>query len=170
MRRPERIPIILELLKDNTNKRKVLGVYFTPKEGTQLEVGMPYFEIDNIVKKWDEMFEEFSAFWKQIPDLRLSQVLVNYDILINYAGFWYYLDDEITMISTNLLQPRDIYFWGQNYDKDLNKLPETNWLLIKNMSKDHIEAILKDVKDEKIKVGEKYIEYFNNELKLREND
>ena len=170
MRRPERIPIILELLKDDSNKLKVLEKFFKPKEGSQLEIGMPYFEIDNIIKRWIKMFEKFSVFWKLTPDLRLSQALVNCGILHNYIGFWYYLEDETTMISANILKPRDIYFWGQNYDKDLNKLSQTNWVLIKDMSKDHIEAILKDVKDEKIKVAEKYIEYFNNELKLRKND
>lgn len=170
MRRPERIPIILESLKDDSNKLKVLEKFFKPKEGSQLEIGMPYFEIDTIIKRWDKLFEEFSVFWKLTPDLRLSQALVNCGVMPNFMGFWYYLEDDTIMISTNILEPRDICFWGQNYDENLNRLPQTNWILIKNMSTDHIKAILNDCESNNQLVGSKYLEYFNNEIKLREND
>lgn len=166
MRRPERIPIILELLKDDSNRRKVLEKYFKPKEDTQLEIGMPYFEIDNILVRWNKMFHIFSKSWQHNPDLRLSQALVNSNVMPNFSGFWYYLEDETTMISTSILEPRDIIFWGQNYDKDFNRLPETNYILIKNMNTDHIQAII----NQNPGMNPKYIEYFNNELKLREND
>lgn len=32
--------------------------------------------------------------------------------------------------------------WGSNYDKDMNRLPETIWKSIKDLDTDHIQAIL----------------------------
>ncbi len=32
--------------------------------------------------------------------------------------------------------------WGQNFEKDMNRLPQTKWITIKDMTTDHIEAVL----------------------------
>ena len=32
--------------------------------------------------------------------------------------------------------------WGRNYDKDMSPLPETEWILIKDLTSDHIAAIV----------------------------
>ena len=32
--------------------------------------------------------------------------------------------------------------WGVNYDKDMNRLPKTEWRLIKDLNTEHIKAIL----------------------------
>lgn len=32
--------------------------------------------------------------------------------------------------------------WGKNYDKDMKRLPETEWITIKDMDTDHIKAIV----------------------------
>ncbi|MEX0595702.1 MAG: hypothetical protein WD512_04310 [Candidatus Paceibacterota bacterium] len=58
---------------------------------------------------------------------------------------------------------REHLVWGRNFDKDMNRLPETEWIKIKDMSTGHIEAVLDGgfVKDEF------YIEVFEEELKLR---
>ncbi len=41
---------------------------------------------------------------------------------------------------------RSKLFWGQSYDKNMKRLKETRWVLIKNLDTDHIEAILQNVK------------------------
>jgi len=169
MRRPERIPIILELLKDNINKKLILEYFFKPQEEEQMKLHESYNDIDFHVQRWAENFDVFSTDWQLTPDLRLTQALVNSGILPNYPGFWYFKEDQSLMIDCNLLEPRDIYFWGQNYDKDLNRLSETKWVLIKDMSTKHIESILKDVLDNQIKIHNKYIEFFNNEINYRKN-
>lgn len=72
MRRPERIPIILELLKDNTNKKLILEHFFKPIEGVQLKLHEPYNDIDFHVQRWLENFNVFSEDWKLMSDLRLT--------------------------------------------------------------------------------------------------
>ncbi len=57
--------------------------------------------------------------------------------------------------------------WGKNYDKDMNMLPETEWMLIKDMTTDHIEAILEGGY---ANGNDFYVEIFNNELKFRKNE
>ena len=167
MRRPERIPIILDILKNDSNKKLILEYFFKPKEGEQIKLHEPYNDIDFHIKRWSDNFEMFSTGWKLMPELRLTQALVNSGILPNYPGFWYLKEDEPLMVDCKLLEPRDIYFWGQNYDKDLNRLDKTNYILIKDMLKEHIEAILLHVFNNEMKVSDKYVEYFSEELKLK---
>jgi hypothetical protein len=52
--------------------------------------------------------------------------------------------------------------WGNNYDKDMNRLPKIIWKPIKELSTDHIKAIL----DGNWTDGH-YKVLFQNELKLR---
>lgn len=172
MRQIKRIHIIIEILKNKTNKLKVLNYLFKPAIGTQLKIDDAYIYIDDILDNWENNYEEFSKLWIENPDLRLTQVLITTGILSNFPGLWYYLDNDIIIISANILEPRDIYFWGQIYDKNLNKLPQTNWILIKDMSTDHIKAVLNDCKNNEHLnriVEDKYLKHFNNELKLKAN-
>jgi hypothetical protein len=37
---------------------------------------------------------------------------------------------------------REHFTWGRNYDKDMNRLPETEWVALKDLVTEHIEAIL----------------------------
>lgn len=167
MRRPERIPIILDIVKDNTNKKKILEYFFKPEEGEQLKLYEPYNDIDYHVKKWEENFDAFEKLWLEYDDLRLTQVLISSGILPNYPGSWFYKEDSSLMIDSGLLEPRDIYFWGRNFDKDLNQLEKTEFILIKDMTKDHIKAILKHVDLGEMRVNEHYIEFFKHELTLK---
>jgi hypothetical protein len=37
---------------------------------------------------------------------------------------------------------REFMKWGKNYDKDMNRLPETEWVLLKEITDDHLDGIL----------------------------
>lgn len=41
---------------------------------------------------------------------------------------------------------REHMTWGQNYDKDKNLLPKTKWILIKDITEDHLEALIEYTK------------------------
>lgn len=167
MRQQHRIPIILDVLKDNDNKRVVLEHLFKPKPGTQMEIGMPFYEIDNIIKAWKLSEDLVKKLWIKNPDLRLTQALINVGVMPNFPGFYYYIEDEQLMIDTGLLEARDILFWGQNYDKDNNRLDETNYILIRDINDGHLQAILDDVfKDPKTHIHP-YYKFLTDELKIR---
>jgi len=56
--------------------------------------------------------------------------------------------------------------WGRNFDKDMNRLPKTEWVTIENMSTDHIQAI---VDGGWVDNNPYYNSIFKEELKFREN-
>ena len=61
---------------------------------------------------------------------------------------------------------REYLKWGNNYDKDMNLLPETIWKSIKDLSTDHIEAILAGNYTQ----NEVYVETFKKELEYRKEN
>jgi len=62
---------------------------------------------------------------------------------------------------------RQYLVWGNNYDKDMKRLPETVYNPIMNMTSEHIQAILDGGY---VKWNSFYKELFEEELKFREND
>lgn len=59
---------------------------------------------------------------------------------------------------------RQYLTWGNNYDKDMNRLPETIYNPIKDMTSDHIQAILDGGWTRN---NQLYEELFKEELKFR---
>jgi len=154
MRNPERINIFLKKIGENNNLEKVLNDIY------KLEINKANIKI---IKS---QYGTIEIFWKENPDWRFSQVLINTGLLPNYVGFWYYIEDEEVLIKLGC-KPREIYFWGVNFTKDMKELPETKWTLIKDLNIDHIKAII----DGKfVREGNKYYKFFIKELKLRENE
>jgi hypothetical protein len=58
---------------------------------------------------------------------------------------------------------RNSLYWGKNFDQDGNQLPETQYIPVKDMSSDHILAILNTIKN----ISSLYQETFENELIYR---
>jgi len=46
-----------------------------------------------------------------------------------------YADDPFEVV-------REHFTWGRNFDKDMNRLPETEWIALKDLTTEHIENIL----------------------------
>lgn len=108
--------------------------------------------------------EEFIDFWLDNSDLRFSQALVNQYVIPNYTGFWYYIEEDEILEQLGI-ESREYLLWGQNYDENMNLLPKTIRKPIKDLTIEHIQAIL----DGSYTGNKKYLECFKNELKLREN-
>jgi hypothetical protein len=58
---------------------------------------------------------------------------------------------------------REYLKWGNNYDKDMNRLPKTIWKPIKELTTGHIEAILNG----NYTNNEIYLDTFKKELEWR---
>lgn len=74
-----------------------------------------------------------------------------------------YIDLSIVDDGTHELRRKHLT-WGRNYDKDMNRLPKTEWITIENMTSDHIQAILDGLWVEN---NPFYKELFEEELKFR---
>jgi len=135
MRLKERIPIVLEQFR----KPEVRMAFYEDCNQSNLRSKI-LFCGSEFLTYFEE--EEIEKFWLNHPDLRLTQVLLYFNIFENKIGFWFHKEETEWLIEKGFIEPRDIYFWGVNYDKNMNKLPETKYTLIKDLETDHIENIL----------------------------
>lgn len=122
MRPKERIPIILDNI-DWIDFIKYLG-FDNPE----------YY-----AKQCEEKIDLIAAVWRFAPDLRLTQVLINCDILANSPGFWFYKEEVDYMIENKVVKPENILFWG-TYGKDRKGTLRT--IAINDMESEHLQACL----------------------------
>ena len=102
--------------------------------------------------------------WKKDPDLRFCQFLFNIGIN-ETGGIDYHLEEhELLTRSFPNIKPRDYLLWGT---LGKNGKGPRKYKLIKDMSKAHIQQILKDYKDKKLRVSPKYLKAFIEELAIR---
>lgn len=123
-------------------------------------------ESANEIKAWSENFYlcyyDLKTHHKNNPHLRFSQILQHMGL--HKIGFWYHIEDEAVLMSLGV-EPREVLYWGNNYSKNNNRLKKTNWILIKDMDTEHIEAVLNNNFTHNVT----YLKCFINELKLRKN-
>lgn len=41
----------------------------------------------------------------------------------------------------DIVKLRQFVTWGRNYDKDMNRLPKTEWVILANITDDHLDAL-----------------------------
>ena len=150
MRRPERIPIILEALEDHDNLSLVV----------EKLTGDTYKFIEIV----DSMID-IKRVWESSPDSRFTQILTCMGLIPN--GPVWFIEDEELFIDLGILEERDIYFWGKNFTKEGKKLSQTEYIPIKDMETSHIKSILRDNEEGLMKTSKKYLEMFNRELDYR---
>ena len=107
-------------------------------------------------------FDELEKYWLENPDLRLTQLFVNTGQMPNIPGFWYYMEDYEFMLNIGF-EPREIMLWG-TYGKNIDQ--PLKHVFLKDMSNEHINAVLTNVKN----ISEKYKTAFENELKYRKEN
>lgn len=148
MRPLERIPIFL----NKVNWYKLIHeIWGNLDEDATLDV---YSSIKNNIKDIEE-------FWLDNPDLRISQVLVNLGIIPNSYGRWYYLEEN-EILEKLKIPHRDFILWGT---RGINGDGPVEYLLLKDLTTSHIEAIIKTQK----RLSDKMIDIFKEELKFRNN-
>jgi hypothetical protein len=104
-------------------------------------------------------------YWKENYDMRFGQVLINLNIVPDNMKIWGDEDDNILLDQGLPLE--EVFYWGSNYDKDMNLLPKTIYRLIKDLNTDHIENIYKFVFDKGKRLPTDYRIAFNNVLESR---
>lgn len=96
-----------------------------------------------IALKCEKSRNKIEKFWKSYPDFRLTQVLVSLEIVPNFPGSWFYVEEDEYMINNKMLKPEEIYFWG-TYGKDGKD--SLKIIALNDMEGSHIEAVLKTQK------------------------
>jgi len=101
--------------------------------------------------------------WKrQGVDLRFAQFMVN-NGLSNLDALYQYEEAEIMEGNFPDIDQREYKMWG-TYGKDGNQVLKHSPIM--SMNTDHIEAILRDVKNG-MKIDDSYVILFEKELRLR---
>ena len=153
MRTPKRLRFLYKFFKSKKNFKMYL------RDVVRLES-------KNEIKHWCEVFYEkfkdIKIYHKTYPHLRFSQILQRYNLY--KKGFWFFIEDDIMLMK--FAEPREVLYWGNNYSVKGNKLKKTNWILIKDMSTEHIKAVLNGNFTNNLV----YLKTFNDELKLRKNE
>ena len=86
-------------------------------------------ELDNMVH-----------YWKKNYDQRVGQVLINLGLIPDSLFAWN--DEEPNILISQGFDPAECYYWGNNYDKDMNRLPKTIYKPIRELSTEHILSII----------------------------
>ena len=99
-------------------------------------------EAGSYVKDIKEHIKVIKEFWTNNPDLRISQVLVTLGILPNIMGaYWYMMEEHEILIGQHVVHPENCLFWGSIYTRRLKRRKQTKYILIKDMSKNHINNV-----------------------------
>ena len=149
MRQPKRIPICLKLFKKK-------------------EVFLKFYNSELSYKVFIENFKDLSNFWKEYPDLRFGQMLINKNVI--FDGCQWNIEEVDWLVSNNFIDIEKIEFWGINYDKNENRLKKTKFKLLKDLDLEHIKNIIKffEKYNSLHKLNKKYLEYFNKRIKINE--
>jgi hypothetical protein len=95
--------------------------------------------IDKSQEYGTSTYNNLLLYWKENPDQRIGQVLINLGLIPDNLKIW--MDEESDILLDQELSPEEVLFWGRNYDKDNNLLDHTEYILIKDLTSDHINAI-----------------------------
>lgn len=155
MRPIERIDIYCALLKRRADLWDFINIMLeSPVKDVLKESLFP-------ILKFEHHYNTFKTYWKDNPDLRITQVCVNLGIIDNIPGAWYYTEDYELMKSFGFAD-RDVFLWGTFGKSGKEPLKR---ILLKDMEDSHIEAILNTQN-----ISEERKEMFRNELNYRKNE
>ena len=151
--------------------------YMRPKERIKIFLDLIDWEV--LAERWDidkhlinaildskgKLSKSLTTHWLKEYDLRFGQMLINFQFVPDKLKIW--CDEEDNILADQGIPKREFMLWGRNDDKDGNQLPNIERILIKDMTTDHIEAILRDIANHRMNIRNDYKELFEEELKLR---
>lgn len=144
MRLKERIPLFIEKVNLDHLFKEIYKINVSEEQ----------------VRLIKQNLKTIQEYWESVPDLRFSQVLVVMGFVPNHPGTWFYKEEKGILLEQGL-SLREVCFWGRNKDKEGNILKQTEWVLIKDLTKGHIKAI---VDGGHVKKDSPYYNVFMDEL------
>lgn len=148
-----------------------------PKE--RIPLFMKLVNLDKLAERWKTLpdllktviiKDEVEKYWLENYDQRIGQVLINLCLIPDGFNIW--LDEETDILIGQGIEPREFLFWGSIYDKNMKRLEETKYRLIKDIETNHINNILSmfNSPQNKGKLNTLYRETFEKELEVREEN
>lgn len=98
-------------------------------------------------------------YWKENPDQRIGQLMVNLGLIPDSVKIWN--DEEPDILLAQGIPPEECLYWTSIYDKEDNLLDKPITRLIKDLEPNHIKKILKIFYP---KLSENYRKAFDNVL------
>ena len=110
--------------------------------------------IDNFLEKvnWSELQKKWKVpvleidtefirkSWKDNPDQRIGQLLINLGLIDDSMEAW--VSEESDILIDQGVSPEGCLYWTSIYDKDENVLPEPITRLVSELSINHINRII----------------------------
>ena len=127
--------------------------------------------LDKLAKRWwilpdllklNIYNEKVTKYWKENPDQRIGQVLINLQLIPNNFSIWNDEEDEILI--NQGIPPEKYLFWTSLFDKNGNTLKEPITKLIEDLDATHIHNILTS---KLLHLSDIQKKAFNNELKTK---
>jgi hypothetical protein len=149
MRNKKRIPIVLDKIDWN----------LFISDNLELNIS----QTNLLVNKIKDNIEGITNYWNNNPDLRLGQLLIKQGYTPETLKLWN-CEETDWLVNNNLCAFEDINFWGRTRDINNNKLPQIQYIVLKELDDAHISAILDWCDEHNIKIKPKYEEYFNKRI------
>jgi len=150
MRNKKRIEICLNIFKN----KKILKSFLNTENN---EI------INNIYLNWTIISKE----WDINYDYRWGQLLSNMDLVSKeIENHIWNIEEDNWLIKNGYCNIEDIKFWGINYYKNGKKRKTIKFVLLKDLTIDHIKNIIKFFEDQNMlhKLNKDYLEYFNTRI------
>lgn len=109
-------------------------------------------------------YPKIVEYWKENPDQRIGQVLINMNILEGDLQIW--CDEEEDILLAQGIAPEECLYWTSCYDKYMNDIPPIS-RLIKDLESEHINNIYIYLYNHNIRLSAKYKTAFKNVLVSR---
>jgi hypothetical protein len=118
-------------------------------------------------KKWDTNVtlpstKEIKAMWMQSPDQRIGQLLINNNIIPDSFPIW--KEEEEDILIEQGFAPEEVVYWTSVYDENERLLKKPVSRLIKDLDKNHIQAIKAYASRRRLYLSEKVKIAFENVL------
>lgn len=120
--------------------------------------GIEWSYIDDILTQ-PITYAKFREYWKENPDQRIGQVLINLGLIPDNFKIW--IDEESDILINQGIPPEECLYWTSIFDKNENLLDKPITRLIKDLEPNHIKKILKIFYP---KLSENYRKAFDNVL------
>jgi len=103
-----------------------------------------------------------TEYWKENPDMRIGQVLINMQLVPNNIMIWHAEEPDILM--SQGIPPEECLYWTSMYDKDEKVLDEPITRKVSSLTKEHIIRIVEFMKEHNGKLSPEMEQAFTNVL------